>query len=90
MKIEVLQRVLAGYRIPFFDELAARFGGSLTLFAGHARREEMIDESRLPEIAKVYPAKNLHVLPGVLNKRALLSGERRVGKECRSRWSPYH
>ena len=70
MKIGVLQRVLAGYRVPFFDELAARFGGSLTLFAGHARREEMIDESRLPEIAKVYPAKNLHVLPGVLNGRA--------------------
>ena len=75
MKIGVLQRVLAGYRVPFFDELAARFGGSLTLFAGHARREEMIDESRLPEIAKVY---------------VLRSEERRVGKECRSRWSPYH
>src|SRR3712207_1542868 len=27
---------------------------------------------------------------GVLNKLALRSEERRVGKECRSRWSPYH
>src|SRR2546427_10276953 len=24
------------------------------------------------------------------NRRALRSEERRVGKECRSRWSPYH
>ena len=52
MKIGVLQRVLAGYRVPFFDELAARFGGSLTLFAGHARREEMIDESVRPWSSK--------------------------------------
>ena len=29
--------------------------------------------------------------PGFLNARMLLrSEERRVGKECRSRWSPYH
>ena len=26
----------------------------------------------------------------VLNKRHRRSEERRVGKECRSRWSPYH
>src|SRR2546430_4989420 len=29
---------------------------------------------------------NLNVLNGLLNR----SEERRVGKECRSRWSPYH
>src|SRR5256885_7120886 len=28
--------------------------------------------------------------PGDLNDRSLRSEERRVGKECRSRWSPYH
>ena len=28
-------------------------------------------------------------LPGCANRRAR-SEERRVGKECRSRWSPYH
>src|SRR5256884_952411 len=27
---------------------------------------------------------------GVLQRRARRSEERRVGKECRSRWSPYH
>ena len=32
-----------------------------------------------------------HVLPqGVLAALTLRSEERRVGKECRSRWSPYH
>ena len=36
----------------------------------------------------------LHLMPsGILNPRTLniiRSEERRVGKECRSRWSPYH
>src|SRR2546430_16555580 len=29
-------------------------------------------------------------LVGVLDRRQSRSEERRVGKECRSRWSPYH
>src|SRR2546425_11028340 len=33
----------------------------------------------------------LHVLPAVrFGKSQVRSEERRVGKECRSRWSPYH
>ena len=36
----------------------------------------------------------LHNVPGIEADRVLLVGlrseERRVGKECRSRWSPYH
>ena len=27
---------------------------------------------------------------GLLNEEIIRSEERRVGKECRSRWSPYH
>ena len=30
------------------------------------------------------------IAPGILWVGALRSEERRVGKECRSRWSPYH
>ena len=30
------------------------------------------------------------VLTLVVNRRTPRSEERRVGKECRSRWSPYH
>src|ERR1035437_2450093 len=29
-------------------------------------------------------------LPGQMESRLMRSEERRVGKECRSRWSPYH
>src|SRR3712207_7470264 len=32
----------------------------------------------------------LHIEPGVREERLPRSEERRVGKECRSRWSPYH
>ena len=31
-----------------------------------------------------------YTVPGDLKDFALRSEERRVGKECRSRWSPYH
>ena len=43
-----------------------------------------------------FVAKNLPLLPPALLqkyirlKRIKRSEERRVGKECRSRWSPYH
>src|SRR2546426_11078740 len=43
-----------------------------------------IDAARIQDIA---------ALPGVRTIRPLInyrSEERRVGKECRSRWSPYH
>ena len=33
---------------------------------------------------------NAYFLPGRRLRKALRSEERRVGKECRSRWSPYH
>ena len=34
--------------------------------------------------------KELDLLDGVAVKKFFRSEERRVGKECRSRWSPYH
>ena len=37
------------------------------------------------------PKVNLHVFsPGCAEVERMRSEERRVGKECRSRWSPYH
>src|SRR2546430_3813455 len=35
-------------------------------------------------------ANRAQLKPPVGNKRVFRSEERRVGKECRSRWSPYH
>ena len=33
---------------------------------------------------------NMPLLRGIEEEFAVRSEERRVGKECRSRWSPYH
>ena len=47
--------------------------------------------SLCPECLKVIPA-TLYIGDGALKmkKTCKRSEERRVGKECRSRWSPYH
>ena len=52
---------------------------------------------RLIELHEKYPALGLDSLYRLLKpefgcsrKRVHRSEERRVGKECRSRWSPYH
>ena len=43
-----------------------------------------IDEQKIVEQFTKYAVKKL---PNLIHRR---SEERRVGKECRSRWSPYH
>ena len=40
--------------------------------------------------AEVYNAVGKKVVPGFIDVHTHRSEERRVGKECRSRWSPYH
>ena len=42
------------------------------------------------EYDKKYTKWELSTLPMMPEKMKLRSEERRVGKECRSRWSPYH
>ena len=51
----------------------------------------MIQEESYLKVADNTGAKEIHcirVLGG--SKRKYRSEERRVGKECRSRWTPYH
>ena len=64
MKVGLVQRVLAGYRVPFFDMLADALQGELQIFSGESRPNEMIDHSRIPVSAKVWPGKNLHLFSG--------------------------
>jgi glycosyltransferase involved in cell wall biosynthesis len=59
------QRVLPGYRVPFFDMLAAACDGGLSIFAGQPRQNEGIVVGE-PRIARHTPAANMHILGGAL------------------------
>ncbi|MHB8777076.1 MAG: glycosyltransferase family 4 protein [Anaerolineales bacterium] len=63
-KLGVQQRVLPGYRVPFFDLLAQRCGGGMNLFVGRPRPVEMIASGRT-RIAKYKEAKNIHLFGGL-------------------------
>ncbi len=61
MRIGIVQRVLAGYRIPLFDTIAAAADGQLSVYAGDPRPDEMIDSKNEPKIAHRWHAQNLHL-----------------------------
>ena len=44
----------------------------------------------IPQTAKLLQGFDIVGLVEIMNRDVLRSEERRVGKECRSRWSPYH
>jgi glycosyltransferase involved in cell wall biosynthesis len=60
-RLAVQQRVLPGYRVPFFDLLAESCVGGMSLFAGLARPEESIASARELRIANYAPARNVHL-----------------------------
>ena len=83
----------------------AKAHSGLSVFAGVGERtregndfyHEMKDSNVLDKVAMVYgqmnepPGNRLRVaLTGLTMAETTRSEERRVGKECRSRWSPYH
>src|SRR5689334_24229614 len=45
---------------------------------------------RSPFLARLCFARTLYQNPSIISLPTSRSEERRVGKECRSRWSPYH
>ena len=53
--------------------------------------DEQLDEARQEILAEQERRANLAQIPATIQELAAKrSEERRVGKECRSRWSPYH
>src|SRR2546426_11998606 len=62
--------------------------------AGHERRQRLLDAEAAAEVGVVDVVADgwQEIDQPLLDARelALRSEERRVGKECRSRWSPYH
>lgn len=63
-KLGVQQRVLPGYRVPFFDLLAQRCDGGLYLFAGRPRPVEMIASGQT-QIAEYKETNNIHLFGGL-------------------------
>ena len=51
---------------------------------------KMKKETVAPVRVESFDLKDIRLLPSRFRDNMLRSEERRVGKECRSRWSPYH
>lgn len=60
-KLSLQQRVLPSYRAPFFQTLAGRSEGGLSLFAGQPRSKEAINTSNMIEGVNLVSAKNVHL-----------------------------
>ena len=63
-KLGLQQRVLPNYRAPFFDALAERCRGGLSILAGQPRAQEAIELAESLQSARVFPANNVHYLGG--------------------------
>src|SRR5256885_7943099 len=58
-------------------------------FHGDALRNAALTKLR-PQTIGRYRADHVLLIGSAANRDSVRSEERRVGKECRSRWSPYH
>ena len=56
------------------------------LWAQNPQQSRLVDELLLGMPVEITGEAEQHMVP----VRTFRSEERRVGKECRSRWSPYH
>jgi glycosyltransferase involved in cell wall biosynthesis len=65
-RLALQQRVLPSYRVAFFDHLASRCTGGLSLYAGKPRNSEAIQTAKSLNEARLWPARNLHLLGGPL------------------------
>jgi glycosyltransferase involved in cell wall biosynthesis len=63
-RVGLQQRVLPIYRAVFFDALAEACAGGLSVFAGQPRPHEAIETAGSLQVARLAPARNLHILSG--------------------------
>ena len=71
--------------IPDFPIPGILFYDVTTLFKNAECLQEMLDT-----LYEMYKDKGITKVVGIESRGFIRSEERRVGKECRSRWSPYH
>ncbi|MFV1857878.1 MAG: glycosyltransferase family 4 protein [Anaerolineales bacterium] len=65
-RLALQQRVLPSYRAAFFDLLASRCTEGLSLYAGKPRVSEAVRTAESLNQARLWPARNLHLLGGPL------------------------
>ncbi len=64
-RLGLVQRVVATYRAPFFDTLAAASAGGLGVFAGQAMPKEAIEPGST-RVAQLTAGRNIHLFGGFL------------------------
>ena len=88
--LRVLQREVFGERDKKLTEDIKR-NRPENLYVKFSRRGKLALEKNFPTMAEFSSREGYAVADnGKLREIILRSEERRVGKECRSRWSPYH
>ena len=65
-RLALQQRVLPSYRVEFFDLLASHSTEGLSLYAGKPRPNELIQTAESLSEARIWPARNTHILGGPL------------------------
>ena len=69
---------------PIANRLGIIRGWDSNWFGGKDFSEKLVED------AKIRKYLNVRLAKASISKIIIRSEERRVGKECRSRWSPYH
>jgi glycosyltransferase involved in cell wall biosynthesis len=63
-RVGIVQRVLAPYRVPFFDTIAARCAEGLSIFAGDPSPDEHFNRATHASVARLTDARNVHLFSG--------------------------
>ena len=62
----------------------------LVPFTGNGQDKNALEAGFMNPAEKVQTSVYWYWISGNISEEGVRSEERRVGKECRSRWSPYH